>query len=175
MRSTTTSVPPPAVPAERDWSQIEERLEARGLRHGDRVVAVATVAPTSITIFGYGVYQHGTATDADVADLGRLADAIRAADDVGADHGPLVVGTCRHLPSAQAEAQRARFHGLEARRRAQPVEHRARHLLERLHHRRRVRLDSGDLIDADRCFVMRADTFHRYSAGTIVTKATPTA
>lgn len=166
---------PAAAPPDRDWSAVETRLDARPLQHGDRVVAVATVARDAITILGYGVYQHGTASDADAGALHRLATAIRATDDLGVDYEPLVAGACRHLSAGLADAQRSRFHSLESRRRAQPIEHRARVMLDRVHHRRRVRLDSGDVVDADRYFVMRADTFHRYSAGTIVTKATATA
>lgn len=173
MRSATADTP--AAPTDRDWSQIDERVEPRGLRHGDRVVAVSTVSPSSITILGYGVYQHGTATDAEVGALSRLAQAIRAADDVGVDYAPLVDGACRHLSKSQADAQRTRFHSIESRRRAQPAEHRARTMLDRVHHRPRVRLDSGDVIDAGTCLVMRADTFQRYAAGSIVTKATAAA
>lgn len=171
--STRNSTPLRTV--DRDWTPIESRLEARGLQHGDRVVAVATVDRTSITILGYGVYQHSTTAEDDRAALDRVANALRAMDRLGVDHEPLIDGACRHLSKGQAEAQRTRFHTIESRRRAQPIEHRARVMLDRVHHRRRVRLDSGHVIDADGCFVMRADTFQRYSAGSIVTKATVTA
>lgn len=154
-----------------DWSAIEERLEVRGLRHGDRVVAVASVDAGSITIHGYGIYQHTTAGDGDQVALDRVTAAIRAADGLGVDYEPLIAGACRHLSKSLADAQRSRFHASETRRRAQPIERRARVLLDRVHHQPRVRLDSGSVIDADGCFVMRADTFHRYAAGSIVTKA----
>lgn len=171
MRNTTTL----PTRTDRDWSAIDAKLDARGLQHGDRVVAVATVERSSITIFGYGVYRHGAVADAEPVALDRLVNAIRATDRLAVDYEPLIDGACRHLSKGQAEAQRTRFHTIESRRRAQPIEHRARVMLDRVHHGRRVRLDSGHVIDADGCFVMRADTFHRYSAGSIVTKAAVTA
>jgi hypothetical protein len=141
-----------------------------GLRSGDRVVAIAEVGPSTITIHGHGTYRCRTAGDVPDAVVRRVHAGVEAADGVDHDFGPWLSVVCAPMPAVRAARTADHLRAAEARRRTTHPVDRARRLAGCVHREREVVLERGGVIAADTCvLVMRADAFIDYASGVTVT------